>query len=290
MAESERCGLNRCDMTIHKILSTLFLLSLLACSGAVTQAQAQALGLTPAMMDAKVRRGGTYTVDFTLHNGSNTRVRARCSASDYWYGEDNRRVTGRPGTLPRSASLWTQFTPAEVLIEPQGSATVRAVITVPRTASGSYYTSPTFETEAADAPTPQPPGTTRANIKVRFQGLLLLTTEDGAEYNVEVMGGKVLPPTASSPLEMALDVRNRGTAHARLRAIFALLDEAGKLAGRGRVEEKRYLPGQRDDLRASWAGELAPGRYTAMVTLTYDRAGMEPATLVYELPFEVRKQ
>ena len=255
--------------------------------GAGTSVRAQSLGLTPAIMDATVKRGATYSNTFTISNGTNTRLRVRCSVSDYWYDDNNQRLTGRAGTLPRSASLWVQFTPSEFIIEPRSSGSVQAIITVPKEAAGGYYAAPVFETENADASAlaPQAAGTARATLKIRFEGLLLLTTEDATEYNVEIMAGQIAPPTASSPLEMNLDVRNRGTAHARVRGVYALLDASGKLAGRGKIEEKRYMPGQRDSFKTAWAGELAPGRYTALVTLSYDRAGMEPATLVYELPF-----
>jgi hypothetical protein len=64
------------------------------------------------------------------------------------------------------------------------------------------------------------------------------------------------------------------------------LDASGKLAGRGTIKEKRFMPGQRNTLKTAWAGELAPGRYTAVITLTYNRVGADPATVVYELPFE----
>lgn len=248
--------------------------------------QAQSLGLTPAIMDATVKRGGTYSNNFTLTNGTNTRLRVRCSVTDYWYDEHNQRITGRPGTLPHSASLWVQFTPSEFMIEPHSSGSVNAVITVPKGATGGYYTAPTFETENADL-SPGAPGTAQANIKIRFEGLLLLTTDDSTEYNVEIMAGEVIPPTASSPLKMNLDVRNRSTAHARVHGVFAVLDSAGKLAGHGEIEEKQFMPGQRDALKTDWSGDLAPGRYIALVTLSYPRAGMVPATLVYELPFEV---
>lgn len=248
--------------------------------------QAQTLGLTPAIMEATIKRGGTYANTFTLSNGTNSRLRVRCSVSDYWYDGHNLRITGRAGTLPRSASLWVQFTPSEFIIEPRSSGNVQAIITVPQGAAGGYYAAPVFETENADASTLATPGTAQASLKIRFEGLLLLTTEDATEYNVEIMAGQIVPPTASSPLEMNLDVRNRSTAHARVRGVYALLDGSGKLAGRGQIEEKRYMPGQRDSIKTSWAGELAPGQYTALVTLSYDRAGMEPATLVYELPFE----
>jgi hypothetical protein len=255
--------------------------------GAGDSVGAQSLGLTPAIMDATVKRGGAYTNTFTISNGTNTRLRVRCSVSDYWYDESNQRLTGRAGTLPRSASSWVLFTPSEFIIEPHSSGSVNAVITVPQGANGGYYTAPTFETENANASAPPAAGTAQANIKIRFQGLLLLTTEDATEYNVEIMGGQLSPPTASSPLGINLDVRNRSTAHARVHGLFALLDASGKLAGHGDIEEKQYMPGQRDFLKTVWAGELAPGRYTALVTLSYARAGMSPATLVYELPFEV---
>jgi hypothetical protein len=251
--------------------------------------QAQSLGLTPALVEAKVKRGATYTAAFSLSNNTSTRLRFRAATGDYWYDEHNARVTGSPGTLPRSASLWVQFSPAEFVVEANSSATVKAIITVPAAANGSYYTSPIFEGEPTDAAAaPRNSGTIIASVAIRFRGLLLLTTEDAADYNVEVMNGSATPPTAAAPLEMQLGVRNRGTAHARTRGIFAILNASGSLAGRGRFEEKSFLPGQSDTLKAQWTGELAPGQYRAVVTLTYDRVGLEPATLLYELPFEVK--
>ena len=250
---------------------------------------AQSLGLTPALVEAKVKRGATYTASFSLSNNTSTRLRFRASTGDYWYDEQSARVTGPPGTLPRSASLWVQFSPAEFVVEANSSATVKAIITVPAAANGSYYTSPIFEGEPTDAPAaPQNSRTIMASVAIRFRGLLLLTTEDAAEYNVEVMNGSATPPTDASPLELQLGLRNRGTAHARIRSIFAILNASENLAGRGRFEEKSFLPGQRGTLRAQWTGKLAPGQYRAVITLTYDRAGLEPATLLYELPFEVK--
>jgi hypothetical protein len=266
-----------------KLLFAGACLALLCC--ATMSVEAQSLGLTPAMMEATVKRGGAYTNAFTLSNGTNSRLRVRCSVSDYWYDEHNLRITGRPGTLPHSASLWVHFTPSEIIIEPHSSGTVNAVITVPKEAAGGYYTVPIFETEPVDS-TVQATGTSRAAIKVRLEGLLLLTTEEATEYNVEIMTAQISAPTVSSPLHLNLDVRNRSTSHARVHGAFALLDASGKLVGRGKIKEKRYMPGQRDACKTVWAGELAPGRYTALITLSYDRAGTTPATLIYELPFE----
>lgn len=269
---------------MHKILYVVIATALALLIGQTNSVIAQSLGLTPATMEATVKRGGSYINAFTLSNGTNARLRVRCSVSDYWYDENNQRITGRAGTLPHSASLWVQFTPAEIIIEPRSSGTVNALITVPPGASGGYYTVPIFETEPADISTPEA-GTAQANIRVRLEGLLLLTTDVATEYSVEVMAGQITAPTTASPLEMSLDVRNRGTSHARVHGVFALLDASGKLAGRGKIDEKRYMPGQRKTYQTVWAGELAPGSYTALITLSYDRAGMAPATLVHEIPF-----
>ncbi len=116
----------------------------------------------------------------------------------------------------------------------------------------------------------------------------MLTTDEGSEYDVEIMGGRITPPTASSELEMTLDLQNRGTAHAKVRGAYAILNAAGTLAGRGKIEEKTYLPTQRKNLNSRWSGELAPGNYTCVVTLSYNRAGLEPSSLSHEIPFTVK--
>jgi hypothetical protein len=262
------------------------LLAVLLCGSGLARAQQNSLGVAPASVEAKVKRGSTYTQTYTLFNNSPERLRLRCSVIDYWYDSNNKRLTGRPGTLPRSASPWVQFSPSEVIVEPHSSAKVPATITVPLGAAGGYYTMPVFEAMPVRGAA-ESGDTATASIGIRFRGLVMLATEDANEYVVEILGGKVSPPTASTPLELEVDVRNRGTVHARVRGLFAILDAKGGLAGRGKIEDARFLPGQRNMLRAPWAGELPIGHYTAVVTLSYDRVGTEPATLIYELPFEV---
>jgi hypothetical protein len=276
-----------------KLLITLAcsVAALLCCFGQA-QAQQNSVAVTPASIDAKVKRGATYTQTFTLNNNTGTRLRFKCSVVDVWYDEDNKRMTGRPGTLPRSASLWVQFSPAEVIVEPRSASTVKAIVMVPPTAAGGYYSVPVFEAMPidpvlADAALAKV-STAKATIGIRFNGLMMFTALDTTEYNVEIIGGQISPPTASSEFGIQLDVRNRSTAHAGVRGAFAILDAAGALAGRGTIEVKRYLPGQRKTLQAAWAGELKPGIYTCVTTLSYNRVGLEPATLVYELPFEVK--
>jgi len=278
-------------ITRQRLLNLLALLCLaLIIVHGGARASAQSLGISPAFVDAKVKSGATYTKDYTITNNSGVRLRIRCSTGDYWYDEQtNARVDGRPGTFPRSASSWVQFSPAEVVVEPHGAAVMKAVISVPQTASGGFYTLPIFDMQVADSSgAASREGTASASVSVNFRGLLMLSTIGNSEYNVEIMSGLVASPTPAAPLKILLDVRNRSTAHVNLRGQFAVLNATGGFAGRGKIDEQRFMPGQRNELGAAWANDLSPGRYTAIVTLTYERAGLEPASLAYEMTFEVK--
>lgn len=278
-------------MTKQKHLILIAAITLLSCYSSAP-AQKISVAISPASIDAKVTRGTTFSQKFTLVNDTGTRLRLKCSLADMWYDENNKRVAGLAGTSQRSASLWIQFSQQELIVQAHSSGSVNALITVPGTAAGSYYSVPVFEAMPADPVVAKDmqatESTASARIGLRFNGLIMLTTVEAAEYNIEIMGGNITPPTASSELVLDLDIRNRGNAHARVRGSFALLNSSGILAGRGSLAEMRYLPDQRKVLETGWAGDLAPGTYTTVITLTYDRVGREPATLLYELPLIVQ--
>jgi hypothetical protein len=273
--------------TLRPLFISAFLgLAFLAGTSIVSAQQQASVAISPASIDTTVKAGASYTQNFSITNGTGERLRFHCYTNDMWYDELNQRVTARAGTMPRSASMWIQFTPAEIVIEPNSASVVKATITVPQNATGSFYTVPVFE-GLPDKPVLASAGSSIASIGIRFRGLVMLTTETGAEYNVEIMGSKITPPGAASELELALDIRNRGTAHAKLRGAFAILDSTGKLAGRGTIDEKKLLPSQRNIIKGRWAGGLKPGDYTCIVTLSYNRAGLDPVSFVQETPFKV---
>lgn len=276
-------------MTKAKFLfSIIFLFIAILAAHTSLFAQQASIAITPASIDTTVKAGASYTQNFSIANSTGERLRFRCYTNDMWFDAENQRVTSRAGTMPRSASLWMQFTPSEIVIEPHSSAVVKATITVPQNATGTFYTVPVFEGLPV-IPVMQPAAAemSSTNIGIRFRGLMALTTETGSEYNIEIMGSKITPPGAASEMELSLDLRNRGSAQARLRGAFAILDTSGNLAGRGNIDEKRLLPSQRNTVKGRWAGGLKPGNYTCVVTLSYNRVGMEPTSLVQEIPFKV---
>lgn len=263
-------------------LHSLTLFCLISLCSAAAFAQKQSVGLSPASVDAEVERGKIYTQEYTVNNQTTTRVRFRATAADIWYDEKNQPVEDRAGTLPHSAATWIQFNPAEIIIEPMSAGKFTTIITVPENASGGHYARLFFDGEAAD----QPKEGSAATVAFRLGGLLLLATANSI-YRLEVVESHVSPPTAATGLKLTLDVANLSNSHILLRGSYALLDANNRVAGRGKIVEKRYFPGQRQSLEALWGGELKPGNYTAIITLTYPRAGTEPATTVHQQSFVV---
>jgi hypothetical protein len=253
---------------------------------AAVPAQSTAIGLTPASLESVVRPGATYSQSFTINNSTATAMRFHCSAADMGYNADEKRVEGKAGTMSRSASLWIQFTPADVMVPANGSAVAKAVITIPAAAAGSYYTVPIFEGRPE---MPQPTsGSSVASFGIRFKGIIVLTTDRGSEYNLEIKSAVVEPPSATAPLALKIDIKNRGTAFTRVRGSYAILDSEGKLMGRGTISSRKMFPIQHEALRSEWSGKLPPGKYSATVLLSYDRVGSESASIVREIPFTVQ--
>ena len=245
------------------------------------------LGVAPAVIEVAGKRGTTVAQTFTLDNSTSARVRFRCKTGDFWYDADNQLTFAPAGTKERSAALWVQFSPAEIIAEPNSSVTVKALVTIPTNARGGYYLTPIFEGEAAPRTENDAPEAGKAALAIELTGLMLVAVEDASDYRIEISQGDVTPPSATAEMSVTLNVANRGLSHTRMRGVFALLDKGGKIVGRGNTDTRTILPGQQLKLSGSWAGTLPVGSYTALVTLTYLRAGQTPTTLVKELPFTV---
>ena len=280
---------------LFKIPVYLFLICFLVSSSIAQEqnkvsARKPSLGITPALVVAKIEAGKTFTQSFTLANSSDTYVRFRCSLGDYWYDTKYAPVMAQLGTQERTASPWIQFVPAEIIIPPQSSAVVKAIISVPNNAAGGYYAMPFFEGEAVEKPT-DPNSTIEAkaisSIAISIGGLIVLSTEKNSNYDIEITKSKVLPPTDVSELELSLDFINRGNVHAFIKGVFAILNEKGDLVGQGKVEDRMILPGQHRSVFGHWSGTLPAGNYTILSTISYERVGQQPASLVDETVLKV---
>ncbi|HEY6971064.1 MAG TPA: hypothetical protein VJA94_17770 [Candidatus Angelobacter sp.] len=263
------------------LLAFLFLLGM-ACWP--LDAAAQSLGLAPGEVREKFKPGVPFEIDLATSNDGSSPVEMSVEIADFWYNEKNEKVFPAPGTAPRSAANWIQFVPERFEVPAHGSQKMKAIVTPPSDAKGGYYAVLFVQSK------PQL-SFTKSNgqgvfTNMRLGCLVLLDAEKTEDFKIELSNVKMVPPSATQRLDLSFDLKNTSNTHVFPIARLAILDPAKKLVAKSQTEEKRFLPGQKDAMHVTWAGNLPAGDYTGVLTLTYGEDRIESR----QVPFSVSAQ
>jgi hypothetical protein len=121
---------------------------------------------------------------------------------------------------------------------------------------------------------------------IRLGSLVLLSAESTEQYGIQISDAQLTPPAAARTLKLDFLLSNQGNSHIFPEAKLAILDSRRRLAGKAEAEVRRFFPLQKDRLSVSYAGELPPGNYTAILTVSYGPDMIDTA----EFPFSVDAQ
>lgn len=225
-------------------------------------------GLTPAMVVETFKPGQPFEIELAVSNGGGAPVVMRGVTMDLWYDEKSDKVFAPPGTLPRSASNWIEFVPRVITVPAQASAKVKMIVTPPANADGSYYSVAFVESK------PELTRNATAESKavftnIRLGALILLSAEKTEAYKLAVSDVRFVAPGPNQELSLEFLADNLSNTHVFPRTQIAIVDSGHDLVGKAEGEIKRFLPGQRTRLKVSWSGDLAPGNYTAILTVIY---------------------
>ena len=248
-------------------------------------ARAQSVGLAPAQIEQKFKPGVPFQFDLATANNGTSPVEMDVQITDLWYDENNQKVFSSPGTSPRSAANWIQFVPEH--FEVPGSATqkMKAIVTPPADAKGGYYAVLFVKSK----PVPSFNDSKEAKTvftNMRIGCLVLLRAEGTEDFKIQISNTKLVPPTANQGLTLDFDVANTGNTHVFPLARLAVLDANHKLVAKAESEVKRFLPGQKNSLHVEWTGNLVPGNYTAVLSVTYGDDRVE----TLQMPFKAEGQ
>jgi hypothetical protein len=246
---------------------------------------AQAIGLAPATIVKTFKPGVPFEFELaTVNNGDNA-VEMSVQITDFWYDEKNEKVFSAPGTSPHSAANWIQFVPERFEVGSHGTQNMKAIVTPPANATGGYY-AVLFVQSKPQLSFDQTKNGKAVFTNMRLGCLVLLSAEQTEQYKVLLSNLKLDPPTASKGLEIKFDIANESNTHIFALPRIAILDSNHKLAAKAESAPKRYLPGQKDSMHVDWAGSLAAGAYTAVLTVSYG----EDQILTEQVPFEIASQ
>ena len=230
--------------------------------------RAQSIALSPGQVRATFKPGVPFQIELATANQGDTPVDMSVQITDLWYNEKNEKTFGSPGSSPRSAANWIQFVPEHFEVQPHGTQKLHAVITPPSNAQGGYYAVLFVQS------TPKLTFDKTANGKtiftnVRVGCLVLLEAEKTEDYKIGLSNMTLTPPAANRSLDLNFEVENDGNVHVFPVARLAVIDSSRKLVAKAESDPKRLLPGQKDFMHVGWTGDLPPGDYTAVLTVTY---------------------
>ncbi len=245
-------------------------------------AVAQSLGLAPAQVVQTFKPGVPFEFELTTANGGDAAVEMSVEITDFWYNEKNEKIFTAPGTSPRSAANWIQFVPEHFDVPTHASQKMKAIVTPPADAKGGYY-AVLFVVSKPQLSFDKTKDGKQVFTNMRIGCLVLLSAEHTEEYKMAVSDVKLTPPTENTPVSVSFMIANEGNTHLFPRPRLAILDAQHKLVAKAETDPKRYLPGQRDSMQVEYAGALAPGDYTAVLTLEYGESGIETRTMGFSV-------
>jgi len=236
-------------------LRVVTMLTLILAAAVTARAGEGSLSLAPAVIMLRGTAGQSTTQTMKLTNGASKPFSFDLQAQDVVV-RDGRRVFVAAGQLPGSIAATAAFTRRSVTLAPGESVRVDVTVTIPPKPSGRAILALFRGT------TKMPRGS--AGVTASLGMLLTFALADDVLASTTPLD--VRPPTSSSNLTVAQQLSNSGTEPFVAIGTLAIIGRNGTLAGRTQAPPRRLLPGERTDIRAEYAGDLAPGHYRALMT------------------------
>ena len=245
-------------------------------------AYAQSLGLTPAEIQYKFKPGQPFQFEIAVSNGGSKTQVMRASMTDLWYNQKNEKVFSPAGSSPRSAANWMEVVPPQVSVPAGGTGKIKVIVTPPLQASGGYYAVVFLESrpELAQAATAE---SKAVFANIRLGSLVLLSAENTEEFGIHLSDTYLTPPNANRALKLDFQLSNNSNTHIFPETKLAIFNSRHELSGKAEGAIQRFLPEQKDHLSVSWSGSLAPGSYTAILSVLYGSDKVDTK----EIPFTV---
>jgi hypothetical protein len=225
----------------------------LAALFASSSASAQSLTLSPAVVPLGGKPGQSTHQRLTLLNGTHLPLAFAVRAKDVVVQGGKRQFIDA-GDLAGSVAATAVFSDTAVSLQPGEERSIDVTLTLPARVTQRAVVI-VFEGTTRVA------GTTTVSI-----GSLLTFDLSGA---VSVAPGELAatPPSASANAVVSLPIANDGHEPTIVRAAAAIISPNGSLRGKLSLDSRRLLPGENSELRAEFAGDLAPGTYRVFATV-----------------------
>jgi hypothetical protein len=236
-------------MRLSSITTFILLLAMTAAAGEGS------LSLSPSVVILRGVPGQSTTQTMKLTNGSSRPFSFDLQAQDVVV-RNGRRIFVDAGQLAGSIAATATFSRKSVTLGSGESVRVDVTVTIPPKPASRAILALFHGT------TKLKHGTIGSTVSLA----MLLTFALSDDVLTSSTPLDVHPPTATSNLAVTQQLINSGPEPFVATGMLAIVSGKGALGGRTPVPAHRLLPGERTDVRAEYAGDLAPGHYRALMT------------------------
>ena len=258
---------------LHKIIILAVLLAVLFGVGSASYAIDM-----PRIDRSKIRLyikpGGAESGEITIENTTDEMMFVKVYLQDWYYASgDGSKNFVPPSTTVHSCASWISFSPADLAIPPFSRKGVKYNVKVPEGANGGYYAVLFFENQIGGPLSGDLKEAVGVNVAVRFATLFYIEADGTAQREARV--GNIFLKKAGlyAPLLINGDFRNNGNVDIISSGVFAIMDQNGRVQGRGQINDIYTLPGDNTKLKGIWRESLAPGDYAFILTLDLGKGG-----------------
>jgi hypothetical protein len=257
---------------IFRLCSLVFLL-LLAVVMLSERGVCQVSVIGELSQDREAAPGESYSGSIIVKNDTSEPQEAKVYQTDYCFTAEGTSTYGSAGTLPRSNARWVKFSPAVMVIPPQGSLNVNYTVTVPAGSpdlSGSFWSMLMVEgipkgspESGRKEPKQQPEMGLRQTLRYGIQ--VATHIPRGGVKNVRFLQSKLLAGEGQKHT-LQVDIENSGTLWIRPDVSVELFNAKGISQGKLSGTKFRMYPGT--SVRQAFdLGTLPAGSYKALVVV-----------------------
>jgi len=215
--------------------------------------------LAPAVIMLRGEVGQSTTQTLALTNNTSQTMNFTLAAEDVVI-QDGRRTYAPAGKIAGSIAATAVFSRPSVSIAAGHREAVTVTLTIPPDARHRAVVVLFRGTDRIKNGT--------ATMTASLGSLLTFTLSNDAVMHADAL--VVQPQTTTSNLAVAQTCTNAGHEPIVAKGMLAVLGANGEVAGKSALKPHRLLPGERAELGAEYAAELAPGHYRVLVTYDYE--------------------
>jgi hypothetical protein len=217
------------------------------------------VSVSPAVVMLRGNVGQSTAQALTFTNGTSRPLSFEMKAYDAVVRDGNRFLV-EAGSMRGSIAATAAFSPRVFTVAARQSVRVSLTITIP-------------QQPAVRAIAVMCEGTTKLG-----SGPMRMSASVGTLFTFAIAGDTIAataspliiqPPTATATLVASQQLVNSGTEPVAAAGMLAIINAAGALAGKQEIPMWRLLPGEKKNMLVEYDGELAPGRYRAMITYDF---------------------